>query len=137
MDRLEQVVLDALFRLPVQSQDLELIMEAVQYTLEEIRDLNLKLENDEKIREEIASTGSLTLSVIESHPLYGIIQQVCEEMLGIEKSEAVMITSNILDSFYAHTSPNDANQEQEEKRQRRGILGECEMCERSMMLTEQ
>lgn len=136
---LEGVILDALVDWSSEMQDFELLTEAAEYIMEEIRGLKMKLEDDDRTREEVRSRGSLPLTIIESHPLHGIVQQVCQEMLAIEKTEATMITSNMLDSFYAPKVDDSQAEQKAEKaeRQKRGLLGECEMCERCMMLTEQ
>ncbi|UZJ54039.1 hypothetical protein CBS101457_003359 [Exobasidium rhododendri] len=135
--RLEEIIFDALMGgVPSQSLDVEVLTQATEYILDEIQDLDLKLGDDEKSKKEILSTGSLSIDSIENLPLHGIVQQACREMLGIEDKAAVMITSEILDNFHAPDNLEEAEIDEGNTRQRRGNLGNCEMCERCMMLTE-
>lgn len=137
-ERLADLIYDALLAGTHQEeQDADLLMEATQFAVEEATTLRIDLDGDEFKKSELASRGSFTLSDVENHPIHGIMQQVCQEMLGISTNETItLMTSDILDNYFSLKEKESLHSEVD-VRQKRGILGECEMCERCMMLTEQ
>ncbi|PWN39163.1 hypothetical protein IE81DRAFT_43318 [Ceraceosorus guamensis] len=118
--------------------DVELELEVTEYVLEEVKHQGLTLDAS-KI---LDHGGSVTMKEAENHPFHSILKNALVELLGLEEHDSVLCTSEVLEVYAKLCKQQDGDQAEEQdpantiQRQKKGALGECELCERCMMLTE-
>ncbi|PWN21317.1 hypothetical protein BCV69DRAFT_282053 [Microstroma glucosiphilum] len=123
-------------------ETLEDLQETIQYLTEEIVSQGVYLPSPPDTSDDGANAAgaddtSHTLQELESHPLHSLVLSTLKELLLFDEAEAVSaaptIVEEILDSM--RTPPPDPVTSAR-PRHKKGTLGECEICERMMPLTE-
>ncbi|KAN0062640.1 hypothetical protein ACQY0O_004830 [Thecaphora frezii] len=91
--------------------------------------------------EDSSATYDGTLSSLEGHAVEAAIAEAATEMLGQEKVNAALILSEALDGYRDRLvwQGNEGGRAEDwhsyERVGKKGELGECQLCERSMLLT--
>lgn len=123
-------------------ETLEDLQETIQYLTDEIvsQDVHLPSPPDTSDDGAMAATAddaSHTLEELESHPLHFLILSTLKELLLFDEAEAATAAPTIVEEILngMRTPPPDPVASAR-PRHKKGTLGECEICERMMPLTE-
>lgn len=125
-----------------EAMSLDDVAEAAEYLADEIRAQDILLPEassaDESSKASSESITGMTLVELQAHPLHSLVLSTLQEMLSFSEEEATSAAPTVVEETLqalSHPSAVD-DTETKEQRQRRGILGECELCERIMPMTE-
>lgn len=137
-----------------QATTFEEVTEAAEYLADEIEAHGVHLpspvtgggdEKDTQGQIEAALTqilgGEPTLENLEAHPLYPLVLTTLEEVFLVSPTQkaariASDITEDTIRSLLCPLQSSEDGTATKAPRHKKGTLGECELCERSMPLTE-
>lgn len=130
-----------------QTTTIEDLTDAVDYLADEVIDQGITLPSPLPAAEPSSSIdaavgaalgGEPTLAILEAHPLHALVMTMLQELLLFGPSQASSTAPCIVEeTFKAALTPMPvASDAAPNVKHKKGTLGECEICERSMPLTE-
>lgn len=129
--------------------DVDVLDETTRYIIEEMSSAAILLqEGSDDDDEKDFSKNDTSLADAETHPLYSIFAPAATDLVGMHDAKLSLAVAHVLDEYQANVSKylRERRGEEEERskasrksnQQRRGLRGgECDLCERHMLLTEQ
>lgn len=125
--------------------DVDVIDETTRYIIDELKEAAVDLDIS---TEEGGLEDSISLADAEAHPFYSVFAPAATDLVGMEASKLGLAVAHIIDVYSTNASKRKQERRDEEARaveatrksnsQRRGLQGgECDLCERYMLLTEQ
>ena len=116
-------------------KDVDSLAETIDYMVQETATSGITLVR--RAAEDEEDRLELTLQQVESHPLTSLLQSALIDLLAVPEEETLMIISDVLEGYANRAPTKEAGDESEQSSlQKRGGLGECELCERLMPLSE-
>lgn len=129
--------------------DIDVLDDTTRYILEEMSSAAIILQDSNAhIDGKDASKNDTSLVEAEAHPLYSVFGPAATDLVGMQNHKLSLAVAHALDEYEANVSKQRREREEEEversktnrksNQQRRGLRGgECDLCERHMLLTEQ
>ncbi len=115
------------------AQDVDELKEAVEYIADETVRAEITLPSADKDSQD---GFSLTLDEVEAHAFYSVASTAMTELLAIPEDQVLLIIASVLEAYASYQPEQDADDVSSSPAKSRGVLDNCELCERLMPLTE-